>query len=96
MLKFKKNLLLFKKHAYICLTNLKKDIMKILKYLLWTPIIAFVLQLILGMFLIIWEPVYNKELFAKTWFTFGLIGFICLCILSSIDKTKNDNNNGKK
>lgn len=60
--------------------------MKLLKYALWSIIIAFIIQLIAGMYIVIWDSSLIGENFAKIWITLGISSFFALLTLSIIDK----------
>lgn len=64
--------------------------MKALKYILWSPIFAFIAILIFGMFGVIWDYKFT-ELLCKIWVTLGLVSFFSLIALSTIDKAEKSN-----
>jgi hypothetical protein len=66
--------------------------MKTIKYLLWSPIVAFLSMLVVVMFGIIWGYDFT-EILAKIWFTLGLLSFFCLVALSTIEKAEKSNYN---
>lgn len=61
--------------------------MKILKYILLSPIVTALVMLIIGMFCLIWDYHFNP-LLAKIWFSLVFISFFCLALLSIIDKSE--------
>lgn len=61
--------------------------MKLLKYVLWSPIITFISILIFGMFAVILDYEFT-ELLCKIWASLGLISFFCLALLATIDKSE--------
>lgn len=61
--------------------------MKILKYILWSPILTVLVMLIIGVFGLIWDYHFNP-LLTKIWFSLVFISFFCLALLSTIEKAE--------